>query len=588
MQTRILIFSPYAWRPHLTFYEGTIAKSCQIRGAGVEYLLCDGLLPECDNHWDSFSYNRPRPLDLCQRCQAKAKELLDELNLPYRWLGSFVSLADRKEAFNWAQCMSPGEIRQAFFMDYPLGDWVLSSVISYFRQYPPDMTNWRVVNVYRGFVYSARIVSIGLKNYLEENNVDSALLFNGRQSITRVAFEIFKSLEIPVLTHETPFYQNGHLMLKANGKCWSIEPYLEYWHKWRKVPLERTSLEMTEKMLINRRYGAGLSWYAYNAPQTRRYSIRKELDLSHNKQLIALFTSSTDEIAGDPELQGPYESQAEWVQDVVNWVRDRSDVELIVRVHPHLAGKTGLGKARDEFNIYEKLKGIIPANTRLIMPDDPLNSYALMDEADVCLSFGSSVGIEMGIMGKPVVLASRAIYEEGSHILKINDKSNLSEILERSLQKFSLREIRREAYRMAYYYAFKFEMPFPLVSAVGVMDVKLNYNNLEALAPGRDSTIDQICGHLLHGLPLFNDPKDDELSRSNKDEDDYFDTLENLNEPFRNLRIESRLRSAIWWNQLGRKIQGTVLKMPLGSGNFLNSIGKLIYMPILKLMKKLN
>ena len=53
--SHLLIFSPYAMRPHLTFYEGTIAKACQVRGATVEYVLCDGLLPECDMHWDSMT-----------------------------------------------------------------------------------------------------------------------------------------------------------------------------------------------------------------------------------------------------------------------------------------------------------------------------------------------------------------------------------------------------------------------------------------------------------------------------------------------------------------------------------------------------
>ena len=60
--TRILIFSPYALWTYHTTYEGTIAKACQAHGATVEYLLCDGLLPECDQHWDSKT-NLPRPFD---------------------------------------------------------------------------------------------------------------------------------------------------------------------------------------------------------------------------------------------------------------------------------------------------------------------------------------------------------------------------------------------------------------------------------------------------------------------------------------------------------------------------------------------
>ena len=96
--TRILIFSPYAlWGIH-TIYEETIAKACQVRGATVEYLLCDGLLPECDLHWTPKRTN-PRPFDLCQRCQTTARSRIDTLNFPHRWLGEFVSQAEKADAF---------------------------------------------------------------------------------------------------------------------------------------------------------------------------------------------------------------------------------------------------------------------------------------------------------------------------------------------------------------------------------------------------------------------------------------------------------------------------------------------------------
>ena len=95
--TRVLVFSPYAlWTSH-TVYEEIIAKFCQSRGATVDYLLCDGLLPECDQHWDSKA-NAPRPLDLCQRCQAATKANLENLDFPYNWLGEFVSQGERQAA----------------------------------------------------------------------------------------------------------------------------------------------------------------------------------------------------------------------------------------------------------------------------------------------------------------------------------------------------------------------------------------------------------------------------------------------------------------------------------------------------------
>lgn len=584
--SRLLVFSPYARRMHLTAYEGTISKACSLRGCDVEYILCDGLLPECDMHWDSFPGNYPRPLDLCEHCRRGAKGRIEKFGLPHRWLGEFLSPEEREDAFAWAQKLPQSEIPHAVFRTAPLGEWVFSSVVSYFRQYPPDMSNWHVVNVYRGFLFSAAIVTLALQNYLRAHPVDSALLFNGRQSITRTAFEIFQAAGIRVLTHEYPFYQDGHLMLKPNARCWSPRPFEDFWRMWGNVPLSRDQLQTTVKWLRSRRYGQGLSWYAYNAPYVERQSIRKKLRLSDGRRLLALFTSSTDETVGDSELQGPYEDQAVWVQDVLDWVKNRADVELVIRVHPHLSGRTGLGRAEDEFEFYRRMRSCAPGNVRVVMPDDSLNSYALMDEADIGLTYGSSVGIEMALLGKPIVLGSRAFYENGAHILTIRSREELAGLLERSLQPVSVRELRREAFRLAYYQVYRFELPFNLVKKAGVMEVELNYSGPEALAPGLDGTIDHACDFLMNGGPLFDPPDEHDLARTTVDEDAFLDELDRSPEPMRDSEYERWLMRTAMLNTLGRTVQRALARMPFGIGSLLNRLGKAVYMPLMRRLQR--
>jgi hypothetical protein len=355
---------------------------------------------------------------------------------------------------------------------------------------------------------------------------------------------------------------------------------------WGETPLTRSSLEKTLEWLINRRYGKGLSWYAFNRPYAGPVLVREELNLSQDKRLLALFTSSTDETAGDQELRGPYESQSSWVQDVVSWVSERKDVELVIRCHPHLSGKTGVSRAVDEFTFYQQMKSDLPANCRIVMPDDPLNSYALMDAADVGLTFGSTPGIEMAMLGKQVVLGSRTFYENGSHFLTIQSKESLPGLLEKSLQSFSVREVRREAFRLAYYYVFEFELPFPLVSKVGVMDVKLNHSSPEQLSPGRDKTLDRACGYLMDGHSLFDQPTDAELTRTTADEDAFFSELEQSPEPLRDLAYERQLRRTDRWNRLGRRVQSALDVLPFGAGDLLTKAGRLVHRQVLHRLEK--
>jgi hypothetical protein len=566
--TRILIFSPYAlWKIH-TIYEGAIAKACQARGATVEYLLCDGLLPECDQHWDSKA-NSPRPVDLCQRCRAATKANLDNLELPYRWLGDFVSPDEKSAAFAWAQGVPPNEMRRASFEETPLGDWVLSSVISYFRQYPPDLNNPHVVNVYRGFLFSAAIVATGIRNYLETNAIDSALLFNGRQSITRVALEIFRQQGIRVLTHERAEFQRGHLNARPNAHCMNLQPFKALWSEWSQVPLDRVSLDAALKWLIQRRYGANLAWIPFNTSFIRDSSLKARMNLSRHKRLWALFTSSTDEVAGDPLWQGPYESQEAWVRDVVQWVALRDDVELIIKVHPNLGGNNYIGKAVDELRIYQEMKASLPANVRIVLPEDSVNAYSLADEADLGLTFGSTIGLEMAMLGKPVLLAARALYEQASQIVTVREKESLPGILERSLQATSNREIQREAFRVAHYY-FTSELPFPAVKVLGVFEAKLNDNHPVDAAPGNDDSLDRICKFLIEGSPLFASPAADERHRTTADEDAFFDRLARSPHYLRNARYERWLKL----KSLGWLTRDLLRRLPFGAGHTLLNLGR--------------
>ncbi len=520
--TKILVFSPYAlWTIH-TIYEKTIAQACQVRGAKVDYLLCDGLLPECDLHWDSKT-NGPRPFDLCTQCKAAAATDMLETGIPHRRLGEFVTPAASAAAFAWAQKMSPDEFERASFEGVPVSELVRSSVISYFRQFPPDLTNWHVVNVYRGFLYSGAIVATGLNNYLSANDVDAAILFNGRQSIMRIAFELFRQRGIRVLTHERAEYSRGHINVRPNAHCLSMNPFGELWKQWADVALDRPSLDTARKWLLDRRTGTNLAWIPFNSRSQAETSIRARMNLAADKKLWVLFTSSTDETAGEPELRGPFTSQHDWIREVVEWVATRDDVQLIVKVHPNLGGNLYIGKATDELRIYEEMKATLPEHVRIAMPDDAVDAYLLSEEADVGLTFGSIIGLEMAMLGKPVLLASRALYENCSTVFRVHSCESLPGMLEKCLESSTSREIQREAFRLAYCYISRFELDFPALKVLNIFQAEPTYSQPEDIGKGKDASLDRICNYLIDGTPLYESPSELDLARTTDEEDTFFD-----------------------------------------------------------------
>jgi hypothetical protein len=555
---RILVFAPYAlWTFH-TVYEGTIAKACRERGAEVTYLGCDGL-PECDQHWFSKA-GGPRPEDICQRCHAKALTNVGPTEFPTRWISEFISADERSEIARWTEKLVPQDFGSATFRGLRLGEWVLSSVNSYFRQYPPDLASATVAQVYRNFLASAAVVAIALAKNLDQNPVEAAVVFNGRQSIMRVAMEMLLSRGIRVLTHERGEYQREHLNARANAHCMSPLPFQSFWRTWGGVPLQRKALEQARVWLVQRRYGTNLAWIPFSK-SVDGSSVRQKLNLSPRKPLLVLFTSSTDEVAGDPLMQGPYASQADWVRDVVEWVRHRDQVELVVKVHPNLGGNTYIGAATQELSVYQQMRTMLPTNVRMVMPENDVSAYSLADEADVGLTFGSVVGLEMAMLGKPVVLASRAFYENGTTFFTVRSREQLPALVDQALRPFEKREIQREAFRLAYYAMCVCELPFPKVKVQGLYHATENFQSPTELAPGMDPSIDNICRFLVDGGQLFEPPSPADLARTTLEEDKYFADLAKSARSFRDSRYERWLKL----RSIGRMIKGVLQLLPFGA-----------------------
>jgi hypothetical protein len=564
---QILVFSPYAlWTFH-TVYEGTIAKACRVRGAEVQYLLCDGL-PECDQHWFSKE-GSPRPDDICQRCRAASLTNVGPTEFPSRWTSEFLSPSEREEVSSWAAALSPQEFSRATFRGMPLGEWAISSMNSYFRQFPPDLASDVVVQVFRNFLISAGLVGIALTNYIDRNAVDSAILFNGRQSITRVAMEIFIARGIRVLTHERGEYQREHINARANAHCMSPLPFASFWQAWGSVALTRGAMEEARKWLVERRYGANPAWIQFSKVGGGE-SVRNQLKISKSRRLLALFTSSTDEVAGDPLMQGPYPSQEDWVSDVIEWARGHSEVELVIKVHPNLGGNTYIGAATHELNFYRRIRPSLPSNVQMVMPEDNVSAYTLAEEADFGLTFGSIIGLEMALLGKPVLLASRAIYEHAPAFLTVRSREDLPKLLQKALAPADTREIQRQAFRLAYYAMCVCDMPFPKVTVESLYHARENFDGPADLESGKDPSLDRMCRFLVEGGPLFEPPTAADRARTPAEEDAYLEELASSPHSFREQRLERwlRLRST------GRMVKRILLRLPFGAGEKLLNISR--------------
>lgn len=338
---RILCYSPYTrgmWSIH-GLWEMTVLHGARLRGAEVEYVMCDGLFSDCDVFWAS---QEPRHAASCISCQSDVTRLTASMGMDHRWLGRYLTLEEEREARRWADALAPEELADASYEEWPVADWVRSSVQTHLRDSAPDATDPAVQRALRSYGYSGLIACFALTRLLDDSRPDVLLQFNGRLSSTRVAFELARRRGIRVITHERGARKET-LTFFRDVNCLSLQPFHQYWDEWGEVPLDYDELEAIRTVMGEREHGHNLSWHAFTNAPTETESTRSQLGLSADRPLWVLFTSSDDEVAGNPDHRSPFDSQLDWVRATIEYARRHPEISsscVYIRI-PAANARTG-------------------------------------------------------------------------------------------------------------------------------------------------------------------------------------------------------------------------------------------------------
>ena len=516
---RVLCYAPYnRWALHGK-WEMTILHALKLRGAEVDYVLCDGLFTDCDQFWEAVT---PRPANACVLCQADVTRLVADMGMDFHWLGRYLTIEETREARRWAQSLASHELLSAEYGTWRVGEWVRLSIQSHFRSNRLDVADPAIERGVRSYLYSGLIACFALDRLLEVSAPDVLLLFNGRQSSTCVALELARARGVRVVTHERG-PRTETLTLVENASC----------VRWSRFTVTGVNGARCLSRTMSCRPSAG-SWAngsrvviraGGRSPQrpNPRPKCVPGSGLQEARPLWVLFTSSDDEVGGSEQHRSPFASQQEWIEATVAYARRHPEIDLVIRVHPNTGSRRSNGANRAQLEEMRRLAVNLPANVRMVDPDDEISSYSLMDLCAVGFVWVSTVGLELACKGKLVVSAAGNYISETSFVRTVDDVTTYEPMLD------SLRarpagatdvEITRRALRFAYGMFFRMPVQFPLVAMPNPHEGTLRYSSVDALRPGRDAGVDRCVQVVLDGAPVCPPPSAAERARSTAAEDE--------------------------------------------------------------------
>lgn len=281
--------------------------------------------------------------------------------------------------------------------DAALGMGVASSLISWSGNSLYDVRKNR--KIVANALMSAAIVYQRALGVVRAVRPEAVALFNGRFGTTKPIVEAARIESAPVIRYERgATYDKYELFSEPLHDFSYIRRRIgEAWQTATPPGRERTA----HSFFARRRGGDGIGWFSYVAQQ-RRGKVPSRIP---GKFRVVYFSSSDDEYAAisDTVPAGAWQNQISAVRDLILTCEAVKNIELIIRVHPHLAKKSSADQQR-----WNELRG---SQTRLIHAESSVDSYALLDSADVVVTYGSTIGIEATYWGKPSVLVGPSVYQ---------------------------------------------------------------------------------------------------------------------------------------------------------------------------------
>jgi hypothetical protein len=297
--------------------------------------------------------------------------------------------------------------------------------------------------------------------WMQTHKPDVVLIPNGLILEMGIVFRVARYLNIPAMTFEFND-QREQIWLAQNTSIMRQDTnYLVD---------ARCKLPMTDEMyerladLENARRGArvwGKSkrlWQyvsAQGAEQTRKA-------LGLDERPVVLLAAN---VLGDSLTLGRNvfaESMSEWITRTVQYFAKRTDVQLVVRIHP---GEKIVPQAKSMGTVVREALPEIPSHIHVIGALDNVNTYDLIEIANLGLAYTTTVGVETAMNGIPVISCGDTHYRGRGFTIDPNSWdeyfSTLAEVLADLTAHRLTEEQVSKAWNYAYRFFFEYPRPFP-------------------------------------------------------------------------------------------------------------------------------
>ncbi len=457
----VAFFSPYAgiWLHALP--EALVSASLRRAGADILYVSCDGLLSEGCTVMSAYRLsgesNRSARVRICNKCRKSRDLLLSKLNVPSITVDSLLDSVKLVEIENIVASITAENIETYQLEGFPLGRYALHESIIHYKLTSIEEITPRALADVRLRLKHVLMTFHAWKRLFDKVSVDRIVTYNTHISTNYTLMKLAESRQIPVFGLHAGGNMSDRLATLYVFRRDMVVLYKEWIQQFKNEWTYRTAtldgLKNATQHIIA--LALGKTVWAYSAPKAKKhFEMRNYFGIKPEQKVLLATLSSYDELYSS-QMMGVMETtplmfstQVEWMHEVIEYVRQRPDLFLIIRVHPReFPNLRDAVHSKHARQLAEELIDL-PTNVRVNWPTENISLYDLAPQVDVGLNGWSSTGKELAMLGIPVVVYNREIlfYPSELNILA-TDRHHYFDCIEQAINAGWSFERIRQVYR---------------------------------------------------------------------------------------------------------------------------------------------
>ena len=497
-----LLFWVPGGMPLLLHVELSIAAAMKLRGYNVHAIVCNSPYRGCAIRTVQEGVPISKWRDVCPSCIRKTTTVLETMGIPYSYNGDFLTEAERDELWQETADVTWDTLDTLSWDGLNVGKNVRSSITRYLQG--AALTGHEAI--IHEYAYSGLVAACAAARACEKFKPWRVFMSHGTYIDWGPALHTAFDRGIPV-TGWKASYLSWHFYLrhvedpsridfkKLSRQCWNEIKSRDL------TPLENARLD---KFLVDRYHNK----ISFDMKQLKTYrkdvSDLKEKYAPSGKPIWAVLAHINWDSVSDYAPMA-YPSFDDWMIDTIKHAIQVPDVQWLIKIHPIEAWDNPASGVQ---RLIEREFPSLPDHVRVIPAEEDISPANLFELIDGGVTVYGTAGLELALMGKPVILGGEAHYGGLGFTLEGVTPIRYREFLRKAAQLGPLTEEQRaDVRKYAYSHFIQRQVPLEIVHDPQTEWWNLQYGKRELLLPGNDPFIQFVCDRLVDGKD-FNMPEE--------------------------------------------------------------------------------